>query len=651
MKSMHRLLDEAEKEWREDVKRDFPLHSDTAVVRDTKPNGRDWTFSTDLKKINAHIGNDEALQRKFETIVSKYWDGNPEDLARDTLRYLLHHELYHPIEAPFSTSGNPNDNKEIHQAIRRGVIKAQPGLKPLEQVVKVHASQNGVKDFILDNRFAIDNQRQGYVRDDIIPVWDVLELDGENGKTNFYTITRFLYGALYGPESIHKFFGEKTGKKGTEVAERALSAVTKKPVNLPKYNSLVDRARKIFSGNTEEAQEHVKEYVRELREVFAGDDRYKGVERFMEVLGPYVEKDMPKGRKDMQEQGTGSSPQNILQDLLDDMTPQEQAEFVEGLAGEEGEKSEQFDDGEANSVTNYERDEQEFNNLDVLSMHEYYKRNHPNVKIIGGNQVGESVVVGKRPYWDLKKSTVLTQDQLSRVNLSRIDTLQRRTRLPWLIDLGNGTFRLNEYELKEKDINDVVYVDQEIDVPDTTEFYLDSSGSMYQNAANHGFNDGSRWDMLSHVMYGFTDALHQAGRKVGKQPKMRIHNFANSQKSSEEIPVEEFWRGNSKVLRTLFKPENGYNVEDIDIASYNDGKKRAYVVVTDGNLVLGGRTEREARKMKQLAQYSNNDVLLFEIGGTYDLGNAVRNHPGIVYHQVHDKDKMLQAGLEVLLSK
>jgi len=648
---MHRLLDEAEKNWREDVRRDFPLRSDTAVVRNTKPNGRDWTFSTDLKKVNAHIANDESLQKKFETVVAKYWKGNPEELARDVLRYLLHHELYHAIEAPFSVSGDPNDNKEIHQAIRRGVIKAEPSLKPLEQVVKVHASQNGVKDFILDNRFAVDNQKQEYVREDIIPVWDVLELDGKNGKTNFYTITRFLYGALYGPESTHQFFGEKTGKKGVETAEKALSAVTRSSARLPKYNSLVDKVKKIFSENSEDAQEHVKDYVRELREVFAGEDRYKGIERLMEVLGPYVEKDMPQGRKDMQEQETGSSPQNILQDLLDDMTPQEQAEFVEGLAGEEGEESEQFSEGEANSVTDYEKADQEFNNLDVFSLHEYYKRNHPQVRIIGGKQVGESVVVGKRPYWDLKKSTVLTQDQLSRVNLGRIDILQRRTRLPWLIDLGNGTFRLNEYELKERDIKDIVYTDKEIDVPDATEFYLDSSGSMYRNAANFGFNDGSSWDMLSHVMYGFTDALRQGGKAVGKQPKMRIHNFADSQKDSDEIPVEEFWRGNPNALRVLFKPENGYNVEDLDIIPYADGKKRAYVVVTDGNLVLQGRTEREARKMKQLAKYPNTDVLLFEIGGTYDLGNAVKSDSNIVYHQVHDKDKMLHVGLEVLLSK
>ena len=106
---MHLLLDEAERAWREDVRRDFPLRSDTPVIKKASAKGRDWTFSTDLRKIFADISGDESLQKKFETIVAKYWDGSPEELARETLHYLLHHELYHPLEAPFSVAGKDND--------------------------------------------------------------------------------------------------------------------------------------------------------------------------------------------------------------------------------------------------------------------------------------------------------------------------------------------------------------------------------------------------------------------------------------------------------------------------------------------------------------------------------------------------------------
>tara|TARA_Y100000034_G_scaffold102652_1_gene127664 strand:- start:3817 stop:5793 length:1977 start_codon:yes stop_codon:yes gene_type:complete len=655
MRSLNLILNDAEHDWREDVNRHFPLRSDTPVIKKSKANGRDWSFSTDLKNIFATISNDENLQRKFETEVSKYWDGDPEEIAKAVLHYLLHHELYHPIEAPFSVKGEDNDNKQIHQAIRRGLLQAEPSLSPMEQVVKVQVSQNGVKDFILDNRFALDNESNDYVRNDVIPIWDFIELLNTPSKTNFYTITRILYGAMYGPQSINEFFEKKSGKKGVDVAEKALSILIGKEVQLPrkKTASLVDKAKSLLDNDqNQEIYEQIKEYIKEIRTVFSGVDRYKGIELFMSVLGPYVEKGMPQARPDMQGQGSGGTPQNILQDLLDDMTPEEQAQFIEGLSQEDLEELGQgSDDDQSNSVTSDEKTDQEFNTLDVFALHEFYKRNHPIVKIIGGSKTGQKVTVGKQEYWDLKKSSILTEDQLSKINLRKINLLQKRTKLPWLIDLGNGTYRLDEYELKQHNIKDIIYVDEQLDVPDIVEFYLDSSGSMFSNQGNFGFNDGSRWDMLANVLYGYIDALYQAGKVIGKQSKIRIHNFADSQKDSELVSVDEFLRGDTNVLKVLFKPKNGYSVEDIDIDEKSDNLKRSYVVVTDGDLVIDGRTDRESQKMIRLAQNPKNHVMLFEIEKKYSLGRAVENNLNIVYKPVHDKNEMLQAGIEVLLSK
>lgn len=683
MKSMHLLLNEAEHSWREDVRRDFPLRSDTPVIRKTSPNGRDWTFSTDLKRIFAHISGDESLQKKFEAVVARYWDGNPEELARETLHYLLFHELYHPLEAPFSVAGNDNDNKRIHQAIRRGVLQAEPGLGPLEQVVKVQVSQNGVKDFILDNRFAIDNKAGEYVRGDIIPTWDLLELQEFPSKTNFYTVTRFLYGVMYGPQAAHEFFEGKSGKEGSAVAEKALAALIGKPVQLPKKKGMVAKAKSLLGGTSEqETYERLQEYVTAIRGVFSGQDRYEGIKRFMAVLGPYVEKGMPQGRPDMQGEGSGSSPQDILQDLLDDMTPQEQAQFVQGLAQEnptalEQTASQMPKKPDSAKPGSSDSSVDEMRNLDVLATHEFYKRNHPSVRIIGGRKVGESLVVGKQEYWDLKKSSVLTEDQLARVNLQRIDALQRRTRLPWLIDLGNGTFRLNEYELKQRDIKDIVYVDAHIDVPDVVEFYLDDSKTMYfitpemivksgGKLVGEGFQDGHRiiqgyglpkfWpnnesqkDTLCSVVYGVIDGMRQAAQITKKRPKLRFTLFADEQISTDYVDVEEFWRGHIPTLRIFYGSYLGEKGTELDIQTNTRQGSTGYFIITDGE--LSSNTEREAAKMKRIAQSPNNHVVLFEIGGTYDLGNAVRNEPSIVYRQVHDKDKMLQAGLEVLLSK
>jgi len=649
---MNLLLKGAERAWRDEVRQDFPLRADTPVIRDTKPNGRDWTFSTDLHKIFANVSGDEALQKKFQDVVAKYWEGSADELASETLHYLLYHELYHPIEAPFSVSGKDNDNKRIHQAIRRGVLEAEPRLSSLEQVMKVQASQNVVKDLILDNRFALDNAQKGHVRKDIIPVWDLLELQDSPTKTNLYTVTRLLYGLMYGPDSTHAFFEGKTGKEGSKLAQQALSVLIGKPVQLPaRKDNLVEKAKSLVGASDEGSHERLQEYVRDMRTVFAGSDRYLGIQRFMKILGPYVEKGMPQGRPDMQGEGAGTSPQNILQDLLDDMTPEEQQQFVQGL-NQEGEKPLQQAAQQMHSLGSKPETQssvEEMKNLDLLGTHEFYKRNHPHVKIVGSGKVGESLVVGKRDHWDLKHSTVLTQDELSKVNLRTIETMQRKSRLPWLIDLQNGTYRLNEYQLKQRDLKDIVYKDAHIDVPDAVEFYLDSSGSM--GTEKFRVNDGNSWDMLSHVLYGFVDALHQGGQHVRKQSKMRIHNFANHHVDSELMLVEQFWQGDSSALRVLFKPHNGYDQEDLDISRFNDGLKRTYVVVTDGNLVIPGRTEREAAKMKEIAKNPSNNVILFEIGATYSLGEAVKRDKNVAYYQVHNKEDMLQAGLEVLLTK
>ena len=638
MKSLDLILNEVELQWRREVHRDFPRRGNTPVVRSSKKTGRDWTFWTDLTKIFVDISDDESLQAKFENILPEFWEGTPDSLASDTLHYLLFHELYHPEEAPFSISGPDNDKKRIHQAMRRGLLKAEPNLSPSELLSKIHASQNAIKDFILDNRLYLDNLEKKYFQDDIIPTWDVLELQDSPARTNLYSITRFLYGVLYGPESTHDFFTEKMDAKGVMVAEKAMSALISSPVKFTSEpKGLFEKLKSALIGDGTEkiSPETLKEYASKVRVVFSGEDRYKGIERFMEVLGPYVEQGMPQGKPSLGgDEESGGSPQNILQDLLDDMTPEEQSQFTEQLGGDKNLPK-------------------ELESLDLFALHEFYKLNHPKVTLVGGNKVGESVVVGKKKYWKLQRSTTLAQDQLGRLNLARIELLHRRSNRPWLIPLENGLFRLDEYELKEREIKDIVYVEKSLDVPDVVEFYVDSSGSMYDQGGGKvsGFNDGSRWDLLSNVLYGYVDALVKGGKLVGKTTKIRINNVGDSQVSSKEITAEEFMKGDKKTLETLFKPNNGGSRENLDITQYNDGKKRAYVVVTDGQLVIGGRTERESRKMKELARNPNNSVVLFEIGGTYGLGNTVKNDSNITYVTVYNKKRMLQAGLEVLLSK
>jgi len=393
--------------------------------------------------------------------------------------------------------------------------------------------------------------------------------------------------------------------------------------------------------------------VEAVREVFSSEDRYKGIERFMAVLGPYIKMSMPQGKGDYQGSAQGASSQDILQDLLDDMNEEDQQQFLSELTEQiENGEGDDFCDGIEDSVSSEYTSIDEINNLELSALHEFYKRNHPEVTIVGSDKQGESVVVGKKQRFRPKNTQVITEERLSRLNLQRIARFQQRTRLPVLIPLGDNLYRLNEYDVQESEVRDIIYVDTGLDVPEEVEFYLDSSGSMFRGHNNLGFNDNSRWDMLSSAMYGHLDALYQASIELKKPCFVQIHNLANKQVSSKRIPIAEFWESSpSDVLQVIFKPENGYDVEDLDIQVKNDGKRRAYVIVTDGQLVIDGRTARESSKMKQLAKQPNTDVILYEIGGEYGLGRAVRSSPGIHYLQVHNKEKMLSHGLEVLLAK
>ena len=637
---MTELLEQAEGQWRDEISLSYPLWHNIPVIKKGKSElKRDWHFSTDLKRIFALIINDSSLQQKFQEIVPKYWEGNPEEIALHTLHYLLYHELYHPLEAPRSK----DDNKQIHQAIRNGILKAEPALSPLEQLLKVMASQNIVKDFILDNRFFIDNQEWNHVQKDIIPVWDLLELYDASSKTDFYSITRYIYGMLYGPKKTHPFFEEKTGGDGITAAKESINALLKKEAD----KSLIGKLKSAFSKDS--FFNDADEIAKDIREVFSGEDRYIGIERFISALSKYIQKDMPEGRPDYSGEGSGSSSQDILQDLLDGMDEPEQQSFLEELTSQI--KSPEFSLGVENSVSSWNINQDDFNSIELSAIHEFYKRNHPAVKIIGSAKKGETVLIGKEEKFVLKNTRILTEGQLSKLNLARIARFQQRTRLPTLIQLDKGLYRLNEYDIKERELKGIAYVDQFLELSDIYSFYLDSSGSMF-GGNNNGFNDGSSWDMLSSVLYGYIDVLCQASKELHKSSLLQFNNFADKQICSLEIGVQDFWEKPTKdILKVLFKPENGYSVEDLNINAQTNGKKVTYVMVTDGALCISGRAERESRKMRQLAKQPNAHVILFEIGGSYSLGNAVKKDPNVHYFPVYDKNKMFQDGLEVLLAK
>ena len=165
-----------------------------------------------------------------------------------------------------------------------------------------------------------------------------------------------------------------------------------------------------------------------------------------------------------------------------------------------------------------------------------------------------------------------------------------------------------------------------------------------------GFNDGSRRDLSLSVIYAFVLELHKEATKQNKKVFLRFHSFSEEQVSSELVLIDDFITGNSSTLRALFNPNNGHHFENLDIEIPDfDKQKRVIVVITDGDLVLEGRTEREANKMATLVGNPLTQVILFEMEQHFSLGKAVASNKKIHSYSVKEKDRMFYQGIDVIM--
>lgn len=611
------IFKHSEKRWRTLLRTHFPLRSNVQLI-ESKTNHH-WHFATDLKDIFYSINDEEYLKQVFSNVVSKYWNLPVETLFEETFVYLLFHEVYHPIEAPKSKE----DDKKTIEAIRKGLLKSNPILGPLEQLLKIKSSKNIVQDFILDNRLYLDNIVNDYFEKTTIPIFDVVELNNSDQEDNIFNITRYLYAFLYGEDSVLDFFSEKL-VAGVAVAKESLEKLLGKKVSL--------NSKKRF------------DVVENIREVFSSDKRYKAIEKFISVLEPYI----PISPTNKYRVDLDCSLPSIFESLIQTLNSNEQQQFTSSLLDNDleeilGQNNVAVPNISSNDLEDLKK---EVEISKIKALHEYYKNNNSKIKIFSRGKSADKLFNGKEKQFVRKRSNIITEEQLQLLNLKKIEQFQRNYGLPVLIPLNNGIYTLLEYDLVEKNFFSKVYSDLTIKVPDVIEFYIDSSGSMFDFYGSFKPGDNSRWDFLSRVFYGFLYSLNNAESIVGKKSKLRIHNFAEETVFSNFFYSDDFLSGEERLLELFFKPGNGFSSTNLNIKEEYH-KNSSYVIITDGQ--LSTFPQEEYAKMKRLSE-KNISVLLFEIGGTYDLGSLVKKDPSILYYQVHS-EKDLLSGLEVLISK
>ncbi|MFH2021537.1 MAG: hypothetical protein ABIJ34_09060 [archaeon] len=628
MKSLTNLLQEAAIQFQSQVADRQPSFENISLVFDAQQKSQeDWSFYTDLEKIYANLFNEKTLTRKlgyaadyFKAFLLSRVDLN--QLILEMFDYILWHELHHFFEGPISCKGDINDQKSIRQAIRRGVVQAQPELTAAQQLMKVSYSENMIMDLLGDTRLASDNY--GYFRPEIMLLPHIVELMNMDStgkisykepKLNMYRVTRYMYAMMIGNVKQKELFYLMATPKGVEVANDAFRAILTEGLEEPLL-------------------------LQSLRAKLNGVERYTCIETLMSILGPYVDikEGEPDGgscrRRTPDEDKTHSSVENIIDDLLEDMTPGENQEFVRQLI-------------QGYHRANLPQDIQtEIKLLNSKLRHDYYLKYHPEVKVPGEKEAISRVHHKQSEIIRPVKISIVDQYQLASMPVTQIMLFQAQTGIPMIIPIQDNLFLVYEYAIKNVPLPKAIIEKEESFVPREVIFYLDSSGTMYDGKS--GFMDGTRWDMLCHVLYGFIDGLSQASKIRNEQCTAQIFNFASTQVASRVFNLQDFIRGDKDILRALYEPENGYNTY-LNINEVDDAKKRDYVIITDGD--LNGDLETEIKKIVNLATNPQNRVILFEIGGTYSLGRAVQSIPGVYYFKVHNKEEMLARGLSVLLSK
>lgn len=147
--------------------------------------------------------------------------------------------------------------------------------------------------------------------------------------------------------------------------------------------------------------------------------------------------------------------------------------------------------------------------------------------------------------------------------------------------------------------------------------------------------------------------MKEASDYLGKPTKLRITNFSGDNKVSKEIYINDFWKGDLDVLRTLFYFDRENEGTVLDIDTKDRQTDIAYFIGTDGELNHSSHVTREAAKIKKLASKKSNNVFYFEIDGTFGLGKEVKKIKDAYYKRVSSKGylDLLKEGINVFMHR
>ena len=586
-----------------------------------------WVITTEKMNIEVQIHAKQRKIRKAVKLLKSKLDLTDDQVLDNVFLFILYFALFSFIEAPFSIIGNANDQELIYKAIWDGISTNEPELRNLVLLKKLEILDPMLKETIILNRLFLENNEFHWFDPKIILAPVILRNKKDPYQTNYFLVLDFINTCLYGTKkTVIDYYVRYKGNYYTR-AKKILQLLlpTAGMIELPNIEN-------VYFQDKTRYETTLNNYQKGMRRLFEGYERYAGIKILANALCEYINVYYTKNLS-----LSIFSTNNFIENLFNQFSSRMQSDLTKNILDYEQLLKDQNG---------------QYDIFKIRAMHEFYKRNHPEVNISGIDDYDAYSLQSEKMTLRLVKTGVVNSIELEQTNLSYINEFQKRFGVPALIPLDKPNFLLQEYNFKDKRTNNTKYrkLLGKYDLPDVLEIYLDTTGSMYlQEDQNHqGFNDGSRRDIALSVLYGFLTAAKKAGLRENKNIFVRFHSFSETQVSTPLVALDKFFEDDNNVLRVIFSPNNGYEYENLNINMYTDDLKRLYIIITDGDLVIEGRTEREAKKIEKLLMSPLNQVILFEMRRQYSLGHAVEHIPKIRYYSVKNKHEMFQKGIEVI---
>ncbi len=224
--------------------------------------------------------------------------------------------------------------------------------------------------------------------------------------------------------------------------------------------------------------------------------------------------------------------------------------------------------------------------LAINSMDEYYRRNAVPIELRGQFTTELSLTdIGNKKRWRLKKSDVLTAAQVAKLNFQQIMSFQKKTGLPVIMDIGNGFYKINEYELRETPLKSNVSSRTGIEVPDNWILFVDSSSTM--TATKNYVATGNKYDLLMHIVRGIANTLIPLSQAMGKEINFGVVNYSQQTVYCGTDSLAKVF--NSKyhpIKHALYAPQSQMTLLDSAVFDLikKDIKpgKTLYTFITDG---------------------------------------------------------------------